>query len=58
MVRVSAVDGEPPQLRPGDLGVSVLNDGDQTATGSGYVVEDTESVAEVLEELSRLRRGT
>jgi hypothetical protein len=35
----------------------VLNEG-QGAAGPGYVVDDTEDVAEVLEELARLRRGT
>jgi hypothetical protein len=35
-----------------------MNEGGPTDTGSGYVVDDTEGVAEVLEELARLRRGT
>ena len=56
VVRVSAGDAEPDHLRPADLGVSVLNEG--RAPDTGYVVEDTEAVGEVLEELSRLRRGT
>ena len=57
VVRVSAGDGEPWQPRSGDLGVTVIEEGGP-ATGPGYVVEDTESVSEVLEELARLRRGT
>jgi hypothetical protein len=58
VVRVSAGDEEPQRLRSGDLGITVMNEGALEGTGSGYVVEDTESVAEVLEELARLRRGT
>jgi hypothetical protein len=58
VIRLSAGDEEPRHLRPGDLEVTVLNEGGPQDTGSGYVVEDTEGVAEVLEELSRLRRGT
>ena len=45
------------RFQAGDLGVSVVIEG-ATGPDSGYEVEDTEAVAEVLEELSRLRRGT
>ena len=58
VIRVSAVDGEPQPLRSGDLGITVLNEDGPAGTGSGYVVDDTEDVAEVLEEVARLRRGT
>lgn len=58
VVRVDAGDGPPRQLRSGDLGITVLNEREPVDAGSGYVVEDTESVAEVLEELARLRRDT
>jgi hypothetical protein len=58
VIRVSAGDEEPLHLRSGDLGITVMNEGGPKDTGSGYVVEDTENVAEVLEELARLRRGT
>lgn len=57
VVRLSAVDGEPQQLRAGDLGITVLDEEGPPATASGYAVEDTEIAAEVLEELARLRRG-
>jgi hypothetical protein len=56
VVRISA--GEPPELRAGDLGVAVVDEGDRAEAGSGFVVADTEAVAEVLEELARLRRGS
>lgn len=58
VIRVSAGDEQPQHLRSGDLGITVMNEGRLQDTGSGYVVEATEGVAEVLEELSRLRRGT
>ena len=58
MIRFSAGDEVPQPLRSGDLVVSVMNEGGPEETGSGYLVEDTEVVAEVLEELARLRRGT
>lgn len=58
VVRVGAADAEPLQLRSGDLGVVAMTEGGQEPTGPGFVVEDTEGVAEVLEELSRLRRGS
>ena len=58
VIRVSAGDEQRPRLRSGDLGIMVTNEGGPTDTGSGYVVDDTEGVAEVLEELARLRRGT
>ncbi|MFC4950503.1 hypothetical protein [Pseudonocardia sp. GCM10023141] len=57
LLRVSA-DGEGSSLRSGDLGITVIYEGGTAGTGSGYAVEDTEGVAEVLEELARLRRGT
>jgi len=57
VIRVSAGDGRPQPLRPGDLGITVLNDGPAGGV-PGYVVADTEDVAEVLEEVARLRRGT
>lgn len=57
-VRVVSADEEPQPLRAGDLGVTVLNEGPPPETGSGFLVEDTEAAAEVLEELARLRRGT
>ena len=56
LVRISA--GGPPQLRAGDLGIMVLNEGEREDAGPGFVVQDTEAVAEVLEELARLRRGS
>jgi hypothetical protein len=37
--------------------ITVLNEG-QADGVPGYVVADTEDVAEVLEEVARLRRGT
>ena len=55
VIRVAAEDAH---LRPGDLGITVLNEGGHAHAGGGYVVDDTEDVAEVLEELARLRRGT
>lgn len=58
MVRISAGDAAPPQLRPGDLGVVVLDEGAPEVADAGYAVEDTERVGEVLEELCRLRRDT
>jgi hypothetical protein len=58
VIRFSAGDEEAPPLRSGDLVVSVMNEGGPDETGSGYLVEDTEVVSEVLEELARLRRGT
>jgi hypothetical protein len=58
VIRVSAGDEQPPRLRSGDLGITVLNEDGPSDTGSRYVVDDTEDVAEVLEELARLRRGT
>ena len=58
VIRISAGDERPQPLRPGDLGITVLNEGGQAGTVAGYVVDDTEDVAEVLEELARLRRGT
>jgi hypothetical protein len=58
VIRVSAGNEEPQPLRSDDLGVAVMNGAGLENTGSGYVVEDTEDVAEVLEELARLRRGT
>ncbi len=58
VIRISSVAGEPPRLRSGDLGITVRNEDDPDATGPGYLVDDTEDVAEVLEELARLRRGT
>ena len=57
VIRVSAVDERPQPLRPGDLAITVLNEG-QADGVPGYVVADTEDVAEVLEEVARLRRGT
>ncbi|ODU28259.1 MAG: hypothetical protein ABS80_02765 [Pseudonocardia sp. SCN 72-51] len=57
-VRVVSADEEPQPLPAGDLGVRVLNEGPPPETGSGFLVEDTEAAAEVLEELARLRRGT
>lgn len=58
VIRVSGGAEQPPQLRSDDLLVTALNEGGPAETGAGYVVEDTEVVAEVLEELARLRRGT
>jgi hypothetical protein len=68
VIRVSAGDEQTHQLRPGDLGITVADEGgrENTAPGYavddtedvGYAVDDTEDVAEVLEELARLRRGT
>jgi hypothetical protein len=58
VIRVRAADEQPHQLRPGDLGITVADEGGVDDTGSGYVVDDTEDVAEVLEELARLRRST
>lgn len=58
VVRVSAADLAPDELRPGDLGVVVRTEDGPAHTGPGHVVDDTEAVAEVLEELARLRRGT
>lgn len=58
VLRISAGDEEPPHLRPDDLGIAVLNEGGPDIAADDYVVEDTEVVAEVLEELARLRRGT
>ena len=57
VIRISAGDERPQPVRPGDLGITVLNEG-QADGVPGYVVDDTEDVAEVLEELARLRRGT
>jgi hypothetical protein len=57
VIRIGAGDGRSQPLRPGDLGITVLN-GAQSDGVAGYVVGDTEDVAEVLEELARLRRGT
>ncbi|GAY08453.1 hypothetical protein [Pseudonocardia sp. N23] len=56
MVRIS-VDEGPRHLREGDVAVTVMNEDGSTTTASGYLVVDTESVSEVLEELARLRRG-
>ncbi|GJF03057.1 MULTISPECIES: HAD family hydrolase [Pseudonocardia] len=55
--RISADGGEPLQLRSDDLGITVLEEGGPEAEAPGFAVEDTEGVAEVLEELARLRRG-
>jgi hypothetical protein len=57
VIRIGAGDGRSQPLRSGDLGITVLNGG-QAGAVAGYVVGDTEDVAEVLEELARLRRGT
>jgi hypothetical protein len=57
LFRVDAGDGAS-RLRSDDLGITVQNEGEPADTGSGYVVGDTEDVAEVLEELARLRRDT
>lgn len=57
VIRVSA-GGDETHLRPDDLGITVINEGPPREPGSGYLVDDTESVGEVLEELARLRRGT
>ncbi|TCK27556.1 hypothetical protein [Pseudonocardia endophytica] len=59
-VVVGAGDEAPRDLRPGDLAITVLTDSDDGADepGPGFVVDDTERVGEVLEELARLRRDT
>ncbi len=57
-VVVGAGDEAPRDLLPGDLGITVMAADEPENPGSGYVVEDTEVVAEVLEELARLRRDT
>jgi hypothetical protein len=58
LVRVRAAAGPAADPRPDDLVVTVTSDEEQAGAASGYVVEDTEIAAEVLEELARLRRGT
>lgn len=55
-VLVGAGDEAPRDVRPGDLALTVATD--DATDGPGFVVEDTERVAEVLEELARLRRDT
>jgi hypothetical protein len=57
VIRVSTTDEEA-NVRSGDLGIIVLNDSAPQDPASGYVVDDTEVVGEVLEELARLRRAT
>lgn len=57
-VVVGAGDDAPQDLLPGDLGLTVVPDGEPDGPVAGFVVEDTERVAEVLEELARLRRDT
>jgi hypothetical protein len=58
VVRVNAGGAKPPHLRSGDVVVMVASEGGTEEGDAGYVVEDSEDVAEVLEELARLRRGT
>ncbi|MGD9987542.1 hypothetical protein [Pseudonocardia sp.] len=57
-VRLVCAGEQPQPLRAGDLGVTVLDDAEPPETRSGFLLEDTEAAAEVLEELARLRRGT
>ena len=56
VIRVSA-GGDETHLGSDDLGISVINEGVPEAPGSGYLVDDTERVGEVLGEVARLRRG-
>ena len=57
VIRVSAVD-ERPQPRPARGSRDHRAERGQADGVPGYVVADTEDVAEVLEEVARLRRGT
>lgn len=59
VVALGAGDEAPRDLRPGDLGVVVVDEGaDPDDVDAEWVVEGTENVAELLEELARMRRET
>lgn len=58
VLRIRAGDAHPAALRSDDVGVTVTDRGRPSSAGSGHTIDDTEVVAEVLEELARLRRGT